>query len=292
MNPFVSVIIPTYNNWKSLRLCLNALTKQTYPQGSFEVIVVNNDPAEICPYELPASNIKLLTEGRKSSYAARNTGIRAAKGSILAFTDADCQPDPAWIENGVRCLHERTICLVGGLINFVFNNPDSASEMLDASTHMDNQRSIQKYEAAVTANLFVKRQVFEAIGLFNENLQSGGDITFTQKAYTCGFKIDYCSKAVVNHPTRNSKEGIKKMFRVASEQGLVIRQMPINHRRKIWLVALHLLPLANPYRVWATIKKYRDGSVLLFVRVMLLSVFMGLLYDAILLKSLFSSIRR
>ena len=291
MKPFVSVIIPVYRDWPSLLECLRALSAQTYAQGEIEVIVVNNTPEEPCPFELPAANMKLIAERKKSAYAARNAGVRAAKGSILAFTDADCQPDPGWVENGVRCLLEQGVSLVGGMVDFAFHNAGSAAEMLDVATHMDNQRSIQRYKAAVTANLFVKRSVFNTVGLFNENLQSGGDISLTQKAFAQGFEIAYCPKARVTHPTRGLKEGWQKLNRVASGQKLLLKQMPGSWVRKTKVLALHLIPLANPFRVLSTMRHYGNNSAWMFVRVMLLSVLMGLVYDVFLLKSLLFSER-
>jgi len=96
--PFVSVIIPTYRDWNRLKLCVNALKNQTYPKNRFEAIVVNNDPADPCPYCPLPDNFVLTTEGKPGSYAARNAGIKIAKGDILAFTDSDCIPYSDWIE--------------------------------------------------------------------------------------------------------------------------------------------------------------------------------------------------
>src|SRR6056297_2744809 len=102
--PFVSVIIPVFHDWDSLTVCLQALSDQTYPQQKFEVIVVNNDPddnPQLCP-KLP--NLRLLDENTPGSYAARNTGIRAAYGQVLGFCDADCIPELDWIEQGIQDL--------------------------------------------------------------------------------------------------------------------------------------------------------------------------------------------
>ena len=85
---------------------MNALTKQTYPKNRFEVIVVNNDPADPCPCIPLPDNFVLTTEGKPGSYAARNAGIKIAKGEILAFTDSDCIPHSNWIEQAVNILLE------------------------------------------------------------------------------------------------------------------------------------------------------------------------------------------
>ena len=104
---FVSVIIPVYNDSARVKICLEALEKQTYPQNLYEVIVVDNASDEypaikdvVCQF----SQAIAAYESRPGSYAARNKGISLAKGDIIAFTDADCIPAKNWIEKGVANL--------------------------------------------------------------------------------------------------------------------------------------------------------------------------------------------
>ena len=96
MSPkFVSVIIPVYNDLKLLSTCLECLDRQTYPKTRFEVLVVDNgSDLPVQPIVSRYSNVKLEKESMPGSYAARNRGIAAARGEILAFTDADCRPSP------------------------------------------------------------------------------------------------------------------------------------------------------------------------------------------------------
>jgi glycosyltransferase involved in cell wall biosynthesis len=97
--PFVSVIIPVYNDVERLVLCLEALGKQTYARDRFEVVVVDNGSTstirpvvEAFPYCVAAF------EAQPGSYAARNRGIAVSRGEIVCFTDADCVPSEGWIE--------------------------------------------------------------------------------------------------------------------------------------------------------------------------------------------------
>ena len=93
--PFVSVVIPVHRNPDGLRLCLDALQRQTYPDSHFEVVVVDNGGNEdLGPMVSEYSNARLCYEEVPSSYAARNTGARHARGSVFAFTDSDCIPAP------------------------------------------------------------------------------------------------------------------------------------------------------------------------------------------------------
>jgi len=97
--PFVSVIIPVYNDPERLKTCLQALEEQTYPQSSYEVIVVDNGSDEsIEPIVTEFNQAKAGYEPHPGSYAARNKGLSLARGEVIAFTDADCIPALDWIE--------------------------------------------------------------------------------------------------------------------------------------------------------------------------------------------------
>src|ERR1041385_9155423 len=107
--PDVSVVIPVLGDAERLALCLDALDRQTLPANRFEVIVVDNasdrDEAIAAVVAEHAPRFRLLHEPRPGSYAARNRAIADARGTIIAFTDADCIPRPDWLERGIAALH-------------------------------------------------------------------------------------------------------------------------------------------------------------------------------------------
>ncbi len=282
----VSVIIPVFRDWQSLRLCLDGLSKQTYPTESFEIIVVNNNPGSKYPFDLPEINIKIIEEKRPGSYIARNTGILASGGEIIAFTDADCIPDTGWIKAGVECLQRSDAMLAGGQIDFFFNKTPSPAELLDVAEHMDNADTIAKHSCAVTANLFVRRSVFDKVGLFDPEAKSGGDIEFTQRASSKGCPIVYCKDAVVDHPARNFRESLRKSFRVGKGLPNAELKRPPAFGNKWKMLLLHLIPVTNPSRISRTLKKHSQKSIILFMQMLFMSVIFGLVKNAGVLISL------
>lgn len=199
----VSVIIPTFKSWENLRNCLNALSKQTITKDTYEVIIVNNDPEHKCPFELPESNMKIIEEMSPGSYAARNKGVKNAKASILAFTDDDCIVEGDWIKNALIHFNKTNkVSRLAGQINIFDNEKYSSSSVYDQIFSFD-QVELAKKGASVTANMFTRASVFEKIGLFNENLKSGGDTEWGLRAEAENFDIIFAKDVMVNHPVRN-----------------------------------------------------------------------------------------
>lgn len=205
----ISIIIPTYQSWDSLKLCLDALSKQTLKED-FEILVINNDannptvPDEFKKYKF----VRFLTEEKPGSYAARNKGIREAKGKKLVFTDADCIPNEDWLEQGIKTLNESGAGLVGGPVELFYKNPKKlhAAEVYDKYTGFQVEGYI-KQGGCTTANWFSYKKIMEQTGLFNSRLKSNGDTELSHKI-SSRFGIAFAPKAVVHHPARNSYEQI------------------------------------------------------------------------------------
>lgn len=234
-NPFVSVIIPVFNDSERLKICLQALEKQTYLKNLYEIIVVDNCSEESVEHIIAEfKQVKLSSEASPGSYAARNKGIALAKGEVFAFIDSDCIPKPQWIENGVNALKSETADLVGGKVTFTFSPEKTSSEMYDSITNMQIKKSIESKKVSKTANLFVHNYVFDSIGLFPAYLQSGGDVMWTKRATDANFKLIYSPHAEVLHPARKLLLLLKKQYRVGRgqpsiwlEQGQTLSQVLI-----------------------------------------------------------------
>ncbi len=209
--PFVSVIIPVLDNLDGLERCLAGLAEQTYPTDLHEVIVVDNGSREdLRPAVAASPRARLLHERQPGSYAARNLGIAAARGEVLAFTDSDCVPARDWIEKGVEHLLRQPGCgLVAGRVELVFRDPlrPTASELYDLvvmNFHQD--RNVAERRFGATANLFAFKRVFEAIGPFDGRLMSGGDLEWGRRVSERGLAQLYADDARVAHPARHALE--------------------------------------------------------------------------------------
>jgi len=215
---FVSIIIPTYKDWGRLALCIDALSKQSFPKNMFEVIIINNEPNDPVPqhYSLP-EGFQIIVEAKPGSYAARNAGLKMAKGSVIGFTDSDCIPDKDWIQNAVQFFSNNKPCsrIAGNVVVFPKSAKATVGEKYDMLFAFGQKKYVKNSGTCVTANLFAYKFVFERIGFFNDNQMSYGDLDSGVKAHEAGYRIDYVDNVIVNHPARDLKEIIKKAKRLA-----------------------------------------------------------------------------
>jgi glycosyltransferase involved in cell wall biosynthesis len=207
---FVSVIVPVFNDRDRLKICLEALENQTYPQNLYEIIVVDNasnDGEEVKEVVARFSQAFVTYESFPSSFAARNQGISLAKGDIIAFTDADCIPAVDWIEKGVKNLLFTPNCgLVAGKIEVFFKDSNRVTpvELYESITAFPQKELIEKYNYAATANIFTFKNVIERVGNFDAHLKSSGDIEWGQRVAKFGYQQVYADEVCVAHPARYS----------------------------------------------------------------------------------------
>ena len=151
----------------------------------------------------------MASERGSRSTAARNAGIRAAKADRLAFTDADCLPAPDWLASLDRALEDAPRA-TGPVPLFIQGRATAAAayDCLFAFTQEANQAD----GFGITANLGVKREVFEAVGPFPE-VASIGDREWGQRAQAAGHPIAWAEHAVVLHPARAGLRGLLRKMR-------------------------------------------------------------------------------
>lgn len=213
MKKKVTVIVPTYQHWDELRKCVNALQDQSYPEDAFEVLIINNDPTSKLPFNFElSSNFKLLEQSTPGSYAARNKGIECATGDIIAFTDSDCIPHRDWLRNGVEALGNE-VELVAGHVEVFFESTKLNFIEIYEKMYAFDQENNAKNGVSVTANMIVKKSVFDKVGNFDDLLMSGGDFEWSRRATVQKFSLKYCSAVRVRHPSRSNRRDFLQKLR-------------------------------------------------------------------------------
>ena len=211
--PYVSVIVPVYNGEKTIDNCLESLAQQDYPGGRYEVIVVDNNSSDSTAAIVQQYPVVLLNEQRiNSSYAARNTGVEAAAGSILAFTDADCIPHIDWLKKGVKPFEEAEVGGVAGeILGCEVCTP--IERYLRRRNWLSQQGTLKHpfLPYAQTANAFYRSEVFNQIGHFEDQWVSAGDADFCWRMQRrTMYRLVFCEEAKVGHRNRSDLISIFK----------------------------------------------------------------------------------
>jgi len=196
----VSVIVPVRNDPEGVSALLSCLEAQTLGRERFEVVIGDDGSRPDRVPRIPGTDgwVRIEPGPPRTSYAARNRAARAARGSILAFCDSDCLPQPNWLEEALAAIAEADV--VAGEVTFVAPARPTVWGLLTIDMFLDQERNV-RLARGVTANLVVRRQLFGELRGFDESLPSGGDYDFVQRAIERGARLRYAASAVVRHPT-------------------------------------------------------------------------------------------
>ena len=236
--PAISVVVPAHNAELSLARLLPALARQTIGESAFETIVSADASRDGTARVAAKAGAEVVQpERRRGSYAARNLGIAAARGQVLAFVDADCVPAEEWLEAGLRDLDALEADLLGGRVEAEPPARPGVAGLVDLARCLDQRRCIEEAGYAATANLFVRRKVIEDIGPFNDRLISGGDVEFSLRAAAAGYRIVYSDRAAVAHPLRSRpgqlvRKGLRTGF--GNGQWEHVADGPLRAHRALW----------------------------------------------------------
>lgn len=213
--PLISVIVPARNAAETIGQCVDALLAQSYP--AFEVIVVDNNSTDATAAAAQRPGIRVIAErSRQSSYAARNAGVRAARGALIAFTDADCVADPAWLS---RLAAGFTGPDIGGVAGRVLALAPSTvlEQFAERRQQVSNDASMRCrfLPYAITANVAYRQQALEALGGFDDSLISGGDADVSWRLQQrLGRRLVFAPDAVVRHKHRDTFNGFWRQHRL------------------------------------------------------------------------------
>lgn len=247
--------MPAYNPGRTMEHCLSALARQRGVEDlRIEVLVVDNGSNP----PLALGNATVIRHELPGSYAARNAGIRASSGEILAFTDADCEPTETWIAEGAKAIRAvgAPEAIVAGRVVLLASPSPTAAERFEQRYAFQQKGNLAE-GFGVTANLFVTRSTFATVGFFDEALRSGGDREFGLRARSLGVVTTFAEGAVVKHPARRTVRALlSKARRVAG--GLV--QLDRRQRTSTEVAFSTLWAARPPLREFATVLRDRSAG--------------------------------
>jgi glycosyltransferase involved in cell wall biosynthesis len=203
--PMVSVVICAYNAERTMHACLESLRKLHYP--NFEVVIVDDGSrdrtAEIAK---GFPEFRLIRQPNKGLSVARNVGMQAARGEIIAYTDSDCVVDPHWLTMMVRAMQERGFDGCGGP-NYAPHENGRLAACVAASPGAPCHVLVgpDRAEHLAGCNMVFRKAALLSVGGFDPQFTSAGDdVDICWRLLDAGFSLGYCPPAFVWHFRRNT----------------------------------------------------------------------------------------
>ncbi len=270
-----SVIIPAYNEEKSLPECLRSLQQQTLNKDEFEVIVIDNGSTDKTQEIAQSFAATVLINTQKNVSGLRNLGANKAKGKVLAFIDADCTAFDDWLESAKMYIEDEAVSAWGSPPSV----PDEATWVQKSWYHLRKKNAqIVAVDWLESMNLFVRKDTFFSVGGFNESLITCEDVDFSYRIAQQGKILSDSRIRVIHYGEADTiKHFIKKEF----WRGISNYSGVFSHRFKWSELSSLLFPIYFAFflpsvLIWAAMSHYPLIKVLALLA--LLAPFLGVTF--------------
>jgi GT2 family glycosyltransferase len=257
--PWLSVIIPHYNDVTRLRVCLKALEPQVVGQP-VEVVVVDNgssDGVGALPQEFPS--FRFDEELQKGAACARNRGVDITTAPNLLFIDADCVPSEHWLARGLELAGQAR--LVGGRVDTFDETPPprSGPEAFERVFAFRQKMYVERKGFSGSGNLLTTREVFKDAGPMVPGLSE--DLEWCFRATGKGYPLIYDDDLAVSHPTRQDWPALVRKWRRTTDESFYLNGTGALARVRWFIRAFVVLGSSIVHLpVLLTSSKLRDGG--------------------------------
>jgi len=225
----ISVVVPAYNAAATLGACLAALKEQTVPRSAYEIIVVDDGSTDGTAALAEAAGVHLIRQPNQGPAAARNHGVESARGELILFTDADCEPKADWIAElsrpfadpetmgakGAYCTRQRQ-----RMARFVQLEYEDKYDRLLRRPQID---FVDTYSAAYRRAVFVENGGFDSV--FSKASVEDQELSF--RLARKGYKLVFAPSARVYHQhDRTLGEYARRKFGIGYWKVLLLRWHP------------------------------------------------------------------
>ncbi len=167
--PLFSIVIPAYNEEKTIADCLKSVTNQTFPKNNYEVIVINNNSTDKTKTIAQKFPVRIVDEKKKGYVWAITRGAKEAKGKILAYTDADTRVNKDWLKQYAKVFADPQVLIAGGRAIFEPKFP----YMKIIEPLLNSAYRIFKVYSGF--NFAVRKKIYDQVGGFNTKINFNVD---------------------------------------------------------------------------------------------------------------------
>ncbi len=254
--PDVSVVVPFHGDDDEAGQLVAALRSLSTRDGD-ELIVADNTAAGVFSRAAAGTSIVVVpAQGELSPAHARNAGAERSGNAWLAFVDADCRPDAGLIDAYFAAEIASDVGAVAGRIEgaeerSLLGRYGRSRGLLDQQINLSHPYR----PFAVTANLLVRREVWEALGGFYEGVRAGEDNDFCWRMQAEGWRLDYRDAAVVGHVHRQRlRPFLRQQLGYGAGRAWIDRHHPGSEPRP--RVAVRLARCAAGICVWTVTLRF------------------------------------
>lgn len=197
----ISVIVPAYNAEKYIGQCIKALLNQSYRREDYEVIVVDDGSTDKTADIIKDYPLRYIYQKNQGPAAARNNGVKEAKGDIILFTDSDCIATPNWIEEMVRPFKSSDIAAVKGA--YLTNQKGVIARLaqVEFEERFEMLKKAESIDMVDTYSAGFRRDIFLQMGGFDTSfpVANNEDTDLSYRMSKQGFKMVFNPDAIVYH---------------------------------------------------------------------------------------------
>ena len=223
----VSVIIPSYNQVDKIEQCVRSILSQDFSK-QYEIIIVDSSPTThqqtLVKISLLDKRITLIKLAQQTyPGAARNIGIAASKGAIIALIDSDCIADRNWLKNIDKNISDNVI-LTGVIQNGTKKNIlGTCAHLVEFNHFLESNEAKKEVPAAATCNFACKKSVFDSIGKFTQE-RAFEDFLFCHKFRLAGGKIYQIQNIRISHVNKTALKDIRSNLKMLGNFSAKIRR--------------------------------------------------------------------
>jgi glycosyltransferase involved in cell wall biosynthesis len=215
MTPSVSVVVPVRNGEDTIADLLQALANQAGAPDDTEIIVVDNGSTDCTRDIVRAAGVTLLEESKPGPSSARNRGTHAARGDVIAYTDADCMPTRRWLSALTGPFADPAMVMTAGR-TLSYQPRTGAQRYMAASPLKTAETSFRRarFPFAASENVAMRRGRVLEIGGWAEDLTTAEDVDLCFRLrQRFGVEISYVPDAVVFHRDRETDAALREQAR-------------------------------------------------------------------------------
>jgi GT2 family glycosyltransferase len=226
--PAVSVVVPTRGRAGYLEVTLDSLRSQD-PAVAYELLVVDDGSSDGTRELLERRDVLFLRlEPARGLNAARNAGVEATRGELVAFVDDDVRTPPGWLRALVEGAERHPDAdAFGGPIRARFEGPvpRGCGREDPPLTTLDLGPEDRPAELVWGANMLVRRSALERVGPFDEEIGGGGDEEeWLERLRAAGGRVVYLAAAGLDHRRAGDDARLRSLMRGAYARGRAVRK--------------------------------------------------------------------